>query len=91
MQKYKERSTNKNFRLIQYLVEEQKLNKNKHIKNPLHFYMQWIYNELYTLRDIITTAGTRSVKTMSDPEGGKMPNNSDNKGTPPSKPSDTAE
>ncbi|EFR53218.1 hypothetical protein BFAG_01913 [Bacteroides fragilis 3_1_12] len=51
MQKYKERSTNKNFRLIQYLVEEQKQNKNKHIKNPLHFYMQWIYNELYTLRD----------------------------------------
>ncbi len=31
------------------------------------------------------------LKTMSDPEGGKMPNNSDNKGTPPSKPSDTAE
>ena len=40
---------------------------------------------------IVTTAGTRSVKTMSDPEGGKMPNNSDNKGTPPSKPSNTAE
>ena len=39
----------------------------------------------------LTTAGTRSVKTMSDPKGGKMPNNSDNKGTPPSKPSDTAE
>ena len=48
-------------------------------------------NEEITLTDIITTAGTRSVKTMSDPEGGKMPNNSDNKGTPPSKPSDTAE
>lgn len=37
-------------------------------------------NEEITLTDIITTAGTRSVKTMSDPEGGKMPNNSDNKG-----------
>lgn len=48
-------------------------------------------NEEITLTDIITTAGTRSVKTMSDPEGGKMPNNSDNKGTPPSKPSNTAE
>ncbi|MFR6577415.1 MAG: carbohydrate-binding domain-containing protein [Blautia sp.] len=48
-------------------------------------------NEEITLTDIITTAGTRSVKTMSDPEGGKMPNNSDNKGTPPSKPNDTAE
>lgn len=48
-------------------------------------------NEEITLTDIITTAGTRSVKTMSDPKGGKMPNNSDNKGTPPSKPSDTAE
>ena len=48
-------------------------------------------NEEITLTDIITTAGTRSVKTMSDSEGGKMPNNSDNKGTPPSKPSDTAE
>lgn len=48
-------------------------------------------NEKITLTDIITTAGTRSVKTMSDPKGGKMPNNSDNKGTPPSKPSDTAE
>ena len=48
-------------------------------------------NEEITLTDIITTAGTRSVKTMSDHEGGKMPNNSDNKGTPPSKPSDTAE
>ena len=48
-------------------------------------------NEEITLTDIITTAGTRSVKTMSDPEGGKMPNNSDNKGTPPSKPRDTAE
>ena len=48
-------------------------------------------NEEITLTDIITTAGTRSVKTMSDPEGGKMPNNSDNKGIPPSKPSDTAE
>ena len=48
-------------------------------------------NEEITLTDIITTAGTRSVKTMSDPEGGKIPNNSDNKGTPPSKPSDTAE
>ena len=48
-------------------------------------------NEEIILTDIITTAGTRSVKTMSDPEGGKMPNNSDNKGTPPSKPSDTAE
>lgn len=48
-------------------------------------------NEEITLTDIITTAGTRSVKTMSDPEGGKMPNNSDNKETPPSKPSDTAE
>ena len=48
-------------------------------------------NEEITLTDIITTAGTRSVKTMSDPEDGKMPNNSDNKGTPPSKPSDTAE
>lgn len=48
-------------------------------------------NEEITLTDIITTVGTRSVKTMSDPEGGKMPNNSDNKGTPPSKPSDTAE
>ena len=48
-------------------------------------------NEEITLTDIITTAGTRSVKTMSDPEGGKMPNNRDNKGTPPSKPSDTAE
>ena len=48
-------------------------------------------NEEITLTDIITTAGTRSVKTMSDPEGGKMPNNSDNKGTPPSKPSDTAD
>ena len=44
-----------------------------------------------TAANIITTAGTRSVKTMSDPEGGKMPNNSDNKGTPPSKPSNTAE
>lgn len=50
-----------------------------------------IDNEEITLTDIITTAGTRSVKTMSDPKGGKMPNNSDNKGTPPSKPSDTAE
>lgn len=48
-------------------------------------------NEEITLTDIITTAGTRSVKTMSDPKGGKMSNNSDNKGTPPSKPSDTAE
>ena len=48
-------------------------------------------NEEITLTDIITTAGTRSVKTMSDPKGGKMPNNSDNKGTPPSKPNDTAE
>ena len=48
-------------------------------------------NEEITLTDIITTAGTRSVKTMSDPKGGKMPNNSDNKGTPPSKPSNTAE
>ena len=48
-------------------------------------------NEEITLTDIITTAGTRSVKTMSDPEGGKMPNNSDNKGIPPSKPSNTAE
>lgn len=48
-------------------------------------------NEEITPTDIITTAGTRSVKTMSDPEGGKMPNNSDNKGTPPSKPNDTAE
>ena len=48
-------------------------------------------NEEITLTDIITTAGTRSVKTMSDPEGGKMPNNSDNKETPPSKPSNTAE
>ena len=48
-------------------------------------------NEEITLTDIITTAGTRSVKTMSDSEGGKMPNNSDNKGTPPSKPNDTAE
>lgn len=48
-------------------------------------------NEEITLTDVITTAGTRSVKTMSDPEGGKMPNNSDNKGTPPSKPSNTAE
>ena len=48
-------------------------------------------NEEIPLTDIITTAGTRSVKTMSDPEGGKMPNNSDNKGTPPSKPSNTAE
>ena len=48
-------------------------------------------NEEITLTDIITTAGTRSVKTMSAPKGGKMPNNSDNKGTPPSKPSDTAE
>ena len=47
-------------------------------------------NEEITLTDIITTAGTRSVKTMSDPKGGKMSNNSDNKGTPPSKPSDTA-
>lgn len=28
-------------------------------------------NEEITLTDIITTAGTRSVKTMSDPEGGK--------------------
>ena len=37
-------------------------------------------NEEIILTDIITTAGTRSVKTMSDPEGGKMPNNSDNKG-----------
>lgn len=48
-------------------------------------------NEEITLTDIITTAETRSVKTMSDPKGGKMPNNSDNKGTPPSKPNDTAE
>ena len=48
-------------------------------------------NEEITLTDIITTAGTRSVKTKSDPKGGKMSNNSDNKGTPPSKPSDTAE
>ena len=48
-------------------------------------------NEEITLTDIITTAGTRSVKTMSDPKGGKMSNNSDNKGPPPSKPSDTAE
>lgn len=48
-------------------------------------------NEEITLTDIVTTAGTRSVKTMSDPKGGKMPNNSDNKGTPPSKPNDTAE
>ena len=48
-------------------------------------------NEEITLTDIITTAGTRSVKTMSDPKGGKMPNNSDNKGIPPSKPSNTAE
>lgn len=48
-------------------------------------------NEEITLTDIITTAGTRSVKTMSDPKGEKMPNNSDNKGTPPSKPNDTAE
>ena len=48
-------------------------------------------NEEITLTDIITTAGTRSFKTMSDPKGGKMPNNSDNKGTPPSKPNDTAE
>lgn len=48
-------------------------------------------NEEITLTDIITTTGTRSVKTMSDPEGGKMPNNSDNKGIPPSKPSNTAE
>ena len=48
-------------------------------------------NEEISLTDIITTAGTRSVKTMSDPEGGKMPNNSDNKETPPSKPSNTAE
>lgn len=48
-------------------------------------------NEEITLTDIITTAGTRSVKTMSDPKGRKMPNNSDNKGTPPSKPNDTAE
>lgn len=48
-------------------------------------------NEEITLTDIITTAGTRSVKTMSDPEGGKMSNNSDNKETLPSKPSDTAE
>ena len=48
-------------------------------------------NEEITPTDIITTAGTRSVKTMSDPEGGKMPNNSDNKGIPPSKPSNTAE
>lgn len=48
-------------------------------------------NEEITPTDIITTAGTRSVKTMSDPEGGKMSNNSDNKGTPPSKPNDTAE
>ena len=48
-------------------------------------------NEEITPTDIITTAGTRSVKTMSDPKGGKMSNNSDNKGTPPSKPSDTAE
>lgn len=28
-------------------------------------------NEEITLTDIITTAGTRSVKTMSDPKGGK--------------------
>ena len=48
-------------------------------------------NEEITLTDIITTAGTRSVKTMSGREGGKMPDNSDNKGTPPSKPNDTAE
>lgn len=48
-------------------------------------------NEEITLTDIITTAGTRSVKTMSDPKGGKMSNNSDNKGIPPSKPSNTAE
>lgn len=48
-------------------------------------------NEEITLKDIITIAGTRSVKTMSGREGGKMPDNSDNKGTPPSKPNDTAE
>lgn len=48
-------------------------------------------NEEITLTDIITTAGTRADKTMSGSEGRKMPNNSDNKGTPPSKPSDTAE
>ena len=48
-------------------------------------------NEEITLTDIITTAGTRADKTMSGSEGRKMPNNSDNKGTPPSIPSDTAE
>lgn len=37
MRKYKKRSTNKNFRLIQYLVEEQEQNKNKHIKKSTTF------------------------------------------------------
>lgn len=46
-------------------------------------------NEEITLTDIITTAGTRSAKTMSGSEGGKMPNNSGNKGAPPSKPNNT--
>ena len=46
-------------------------------------------NEEITLTDIITTAGTRPAKTMSGSEGGKMPNNSGNKGAPPSKPNDT--
>ena len=39
--------------------------------------------------EITLTAGTRSAKTMSGSEGGKMPNNSGNKGAPPSKPNNT--